>query len=80
MNSKRKVRFGLLGLIALASVLGSQSAFCQTLGQGYDDGISVWRIVIVLLLGVGLRPLAHTHSKPAWAAVVLQFSIRVGAE
>jgi flagellar biogenesis protein FliO len=53
------------GLIALIMTLAPAAA--QTLGQGADDGISIWRVVLALLVCLGLA-----------AAVPFVLKIRMG--
>jgi len=53
----RTRRRWLARLAALPALL-PLPAVAQTLGQGADDGISAWRIVLVLLLCLGLAVFA----------------------
>ena len=53
----RRAAFALAPIM-LSWALGLQPALAQRLGQGSDDGISMWRVVAVLVLCLGLAVFA----------------------
>jgi flagellar biogenesis protein FliO len=43
-----------VGLGVFALIISAVPTWSQTLGQGADDGISIWRVVLALVLCLGL--------------------------
>lgn len=65
------------GATALAVALWSAPAFAQKLGQGADDGISLWRVFAVLVLCLALAAFAAFTMKARMGGGLPQFFTRV---